>query len=620
MTRLALVGYGRIAPKHLAVFRALGAQIVAACNRSAAGRQQAETEGGIPHTYAQIGEMLERERPDGVLCCASSDTQFAAAQEVLPYGIPTLLEKPPGLSLAEYETLCETAARHATPVMVAMNRRHYSVLRRAIDDAGGLSAVESVAVEWSENPRHFLARGFSIERASREVFSNSLHGLDLLTLLAGTIDDATVTGLNFGEPLRWMMALQGVSERGVLATFNSTWDSPGRWRLSFCSAGRRYVFAPLETCQVSEFGTNESRAIEPDAYDHQFKPGFYGQAQAFLEMIATRKAPPLVSLEAVGPAMRLAGRLTDACLRAGEAPATAVTASRISLGGAVDERNGAPAAAPAQCRDRSAEPPALPLRIVVLADSLAMARAEPVLIRWEDTWPARLSAGLRAAGVACDVINCGARARTADQLLGWDFEEHVVYKRPDVVILQVGIVDCSPRIFSKRERALLNRGFVPARLRDWMVARRSARREALLRQSHPLRKVYTPPQEFAACLQQFAARLAQVEHVPRLIVLPILCDPQVMNVKSPGHTENVALYNGLLRTIARAAGADWLEPGELIRDQEVAESFASDGYHLSVAGSARCAQALAELLAAPPSAPIAPPAALSAGTARSIHA
>ena len=99
MMRLALVGYGRITPKHLEVFRAQGAEFVACCNRSAANRQKAESEGGIPRTYADIEAMLKAERPDGVVCCVSPDQMALAGGKIFPFGIPTLLEKPPGVSL-----------------------------------------------------------------------------------------------------------------------------------------------------------------------------------------------------------------------------------------------------------------------------------------------------------------------------------------------------------------------------------------------------------------------------------------------------------------------------------------------------------------------------------------
>ncbi len=317
MTRLALVGYGRIAPKHLQAFRALGAEFVACCNRSPEGRQKAEREGGIPRTYARIDEMLGQERPDGVVCCASTDQVYSAALEILPHGLPTLLEKPPGTSWDEFQHLCQLSEKTGTEVMVALNRRHYSVLRKAIEDAGGLENITAVFIEWSEDPQHLLNRGFSLDQISRMVFGNTLHGLDLLTFLAGPVSVPATVGLDFGQPLRWMMALQGVSQRGALATFNSTWDSPGRWRVSFCSRGRRYVFAPLEACQVSEIGVKETRTIAPDDVDTRFKPGFYSQASAFLDAIGSGRVSPTYSLASAGAAMHLAEALTTACRKAG---------------------------------------------------------------------------------------------------------------------------------------------------------------------------------------------------------------------------------------------------------------------------------------------------------------
>ncbi len=315
MKRLALVGYGRIAPRHLEVFRALECELVASCNRSERGRQKAMSEGGIPRTYSAIDAMLERERPDGVICCASADQMANAAAKILPFSVPTLLEKPPGISLAEMATIKQLAARHQTPVMVGLNRRYYSVLTRAIEDAGGPEAITAVFVDWSEEPEYLLRdRGFSPAQVAQRIYGNSLHGLDLLAFLAGDIDSPSVVGLSFGEPFRWMMSLQGVSRQGVLATFQSTWDSPSRWRLVFCSRKRRYQFAPLESCVVSELETKETRVIEPDEIDKTFKPGFYRQARTFLEMIETRQVTKLHGLDSAEMAMTLAEHLTGACM------------------------------------------------------------------------------------------------------------------------------------------------------------------------------------------------------------------------------------------------------------------------------------------------------------------
>lgn len=317
MKRLALVGYGRIAPKHLEAYRALGAEFVACCNRTPDGRELAEREGGIPRTYEHIGEMIERERPEGVVCSVSFDQNYSAALEIFEHRVPTFVEKPPGTSLAEFRHLCQVAEEKHVPVLVGLNRRHYSVVQKAVEDAGGLENITAVMVEWSEDPHHlFVNRKFNAQQVSQWVFGNTLHGLDLLTFLGGAVESPSVVGLDLGEPRRWMMALQGVSKRGALASFHSTWDSPGRWRVTFCSPGRRYLLAPLEACQVSEAGVKNPRSFEPDEIDTRYKPGFYRQAETFLKMIETGEVPPLHSLASAAPAMRLAESLSEACRNA----------------------------------------------------------------------------------------------------------------------------------------------------------------------------------------------------------------------------------------------------------------------------------------------------------------
>lgn len=311
--RLALVGYGRIAPKHLEVFRALGAEIVASANRSPEGRAKAEREGQIPRTFASAREMIEVVRPDGVLVMPAFVQVATVAREVLPLGVPTLIEKPPGTTVAELDELVALAAQHHTPAMIGLNRRHYGVVERALEDAGGRAAITSATIEWSEDPQQVLTRLGPAE-VERLVYGNSLHGLDMLTHFVGPIAQPAVLGRVLeGAPFRWIMALQGLGEHGAVASFTSTWDAPGKWRVSFTTRDRRYTFAPLETCVVSTRGQPD-RTIAPPEEDTRFKAGFHAQARRFLEAITTRQVPVEHQLASARPAMLLAEALTRALI------------------------------------------------------------------------------------------------------------------------------------------------------------------------------------------------------------------------------------------------------------------------------------------------------------------
>jgi len=236
------------------------------------------------------------------------------------------------------------------------------------------------------------------------------------------------------------------------------------------------------------------------------------------------------------------------------------------------------------------------MRIVVLADSMAMPRLEQgCMIYWDDTWPYLLEQSLRNRGIESEVINCASRSRTADTLTGLDFLEHIIWKRPQAIILQVGIVDCTPRVFSKREKKLLNYPFVPARLRDWLVNYRSARRPRLVKRN-PLGKVDTPPEKFRDFLAHFFSKVTALESDIQLIVLPVVANIPMMEMRSPGYGENVRLYNDILKSCSLAAKACWLDPGELFAEAEVRNHFCADGYHLNEAGTRRIAAAIGSLL------------------------
>ena len=180
----------------------------------------------------------------------------------------------------------------AHPQMVGLNRRHYSVIGRAGRSgrprrrAGGVHRLVrgpgASAAQGIYRPADFAAW----------VFSNSIHGLDLLTYLGGPDRRSPNYGHGGRRKFNWYMALAGRSEQGVLGSFRSSWGSPGRWRLNVCTPDRRYVFAPLETCEVQERGAGEPRQILPDEFDAQLQARLLSTSAIVSENDRRRRACP----------------------------------------------------------------------------------------------------------------------------------------------------------------------------------------------------------------------------------------------------------------------------------------------------------------------------------------
>ena len=308
--KLAIVGYGKIGRAHRKVFEAQGATIIATCNRSLEAREKASAE-GIPNTYEDITALLEQEALDGIICSTSIFNNFEVAKRIIPYKIPLLLEKPPGTSIEEVETLIQLEQDYQTPVMVATNRVWYSVLRKAVDDIGGLDQIKGVDVIWSENPNRLQERGFTTEQIHNRTYSNSIHGLSILQYLCGGLDNFSVSGIQHEGVFQREMSLQGLSKKGTLGRFYSSWSNILPWEVRFYGNDKYYVFKPLEQCIARNLDTREEYKIEGAEYDNTFKAGFYLQAEHFIKSIKGNPIPQEVSLDTSLELFKYAKALTN---------------------------------------------------------------------------------------------------------------------------------------------------------------------------------------------------------------------------------------------------------------------------------------------------------------------
>ena len=232
------------------------------------------------------------------------------------------------------------------------------------------------------------------------------------------------------------------------------------------------------------------------------------------------------------------------------------------------------------------------LRIVALADSLALPRDENgTRVLWDDTWPYLLGECLRGEHrLDSEVINHGQRSQTAPDLIRpHPFTMNVVLTRPDVVVVQVGIVDCAPRIFSRAENRIISH--LPELIRKRVIDSRSKRRRELIA-SDPLARVYTAPDVYRRAMEELSRKLAGLPFAVQAIVLPVLSHRR-LDDRSPGYSRNVARYNDILR----AQWEGFVPPETLLEGASEDDFFAEDGYHLSKLGNHKVASALAARIA-----------------------
>lgn len=228
------------------------------------------------------------------------------------------------------------------------------------------------------------------------------------------------------------------------------------------------------------------------------------------------------------------------------------------------------------------------LRIVVAGDSLAWPRLGPSPVYGTDVWPTLLESELCQAGLSVRVLNHSKQGRTLPDLVR-DCASVVELWLPDWVIVQVGIVDCAPRVFDRWQRELMNMPGFPSILRRALVKFAAVNRARITRLRPHVR--YTSPTAFRDAILQLAGCLTRVCG-RNVIVLPILETVPTHAQRSAGYNEVVRQYNELWQLGCLQHGWRFVSHESVVRRQPLGTLLLEDGHHISAAGHATFAQLL----------------------------
>ena len=220
------------------------------------------------------------------------------------------------------------------------------------------------------------------------------------------------------------------------------------------------------------------------------------------------------------------------------------------------------------------------MKIVVMADSLAMAREGETNVAYEATYPYLLDQWLRQrfGSQAPMVIERGMRRRTIEYVLD-EWYELVDLRKTDVVVIHVGIVDCAPRVFLRRERQFVE-NLRPGFVREFVLDKVHRHRRAIVNMR---KKVYVPPDRFNALVAQVVEK-AKESKLRSLVMVNITTPPAEIDERSPGFIKNVGIYNQILKAHADANGVHLIDLDAMIKAEGGVEQLTVDGIHINEAG------------------------------------
>jgi predicted dehydrogenase len=306
MIRLGLIGCGEHSESGhaipLARYQAAHpgeVELTAACDLNLERAQFFCRQYGFINAYRDVDEMLAQRKLEGCLAVVPVQKISELGIKLLGLGIPCVIEKPLGASLAEAKALLNAARATRTMNMVSVNRRFMPLLNRAL--------------EWTHNagPLRYV-RGTLTRHARREpefLWATAVHAVDALRHIAGEVVDAKISVLGHaGGSAEWY-ALNLSFENGVSGRLDVL-PTAGMLEETYELIGEG--FRASVTCPFGpERGLRcfrENRLVQAEVASENLPEdvlnGCFDEAAEFIRAL-TRKEPACPSVEEVFPSVEL---------------------------------------------------------------------------------------------------------------------------------------------------------------------------------------------------------------------------------------------------------------------------------------------------------------------------
>ena len=272
MTKVALVGLGKMGLSHLSLIRPLpSVEVVGVCDSTGYVLDVLGKYTGVP-TFTDYSEMLRRAEPDAVIVATPTHLHGPMVRQALERDIHVFCEKPLVLDPVEGDDLVRLAAERGLVTQVGYHNRHvgtFAEVRRLLD-LGAIGPVRGALAE-AYGPVVVRPPGRSWRNrggmGGGSLYDYAAHPLDLLTWYLGEpvgVSGARLTSIHSPETDDAVSATIAYPE--ATATLSVNWSDESQRKMStritlWGEAGRIHV--DRQEVQVYLNG----RGTVPDGYE-----------------------------------------------------------------------------------------------------------------------------------------------------------------------------------------------------------------------------------------------------------------------------------------------------------------------------------------------------------------
>lgn len=205
---IAVVGTGGIATVHATDLARLGGRVrlVAAVDVDRPRLEAFTRRFGVLRGYPSIQEMLERERPEVVALCTPPALHHDQALECLGNGRVVLCEKPPALSLAQFDTIAgaDPGGRFATVFQHRFGSGGRRLARLARSGRFGAPMTALCHTLWYRPDDYFTVdwRGDWAVEGGGPTLGHGIHQIDLMLSILGPWREVVAVAARRARPTK----------------------------------------------------------------------------------------------------------------------------------------------------------------------------------------------------------------------------------------------------------------------------------------------------------------------------------------------------------------------------------------------------------------------------------
>jgi predicted dehydrogenase len=188
---IAVAGAGLIGRRHIEEIRKSNTAELAAIVDPAPGGAELAAAAGVA-VYPSLTELFAAGRPDGVVVATPNRLHVRGGLACVAAGVPALVEKPIGDTVAEATTLVEAAEAAKVPLLTGHHRQHSPIMAKAreVVRSGVLGPIVAVigSALFAKPDEYFdVGGGWRREPGGGPILLNLVHEVNSLMSLVGPI-------------------------------------------------------------------------------------------------------------------------------------------------------------------------------------------------------------------------------------------------------------------------------------------------------------------------------------------------------------------------------------------------------------------------------------------------